>query len=285
MIFWLIVSVIFGLLFGSFWSVILSRWAKSENINQSLSIIFWRSECPNCKTTLQAWDLIPLISFLIQGWRCRYCKRKISWFYPILELGSAIVFWLAWRYCQSQWIWITLFWMATGRVLWLMVVYSVLWYEIHIPLLLIWFSILLIWMQKWLYSRECLWWWVALLCVFLILYFMARQLVKIRYHIKEDGMWIWDILTSPYLWTLLFIWIWNEIWVLDKVLAVLYFLIFSGVIWIIRYFFQSTQNKKRARRFLNTVIANQSLPLLPSTVAAVIVIILLKDILFWTVVF
>ncbi|MBR6906953.1 prepilin peptidase [bacterium] len=32
-----------------------------------MSIIFGRSECPNCKTTLQARDLIPLISFLIQG--------------------------------------------------------------------------------------------------------------------------------------------------------------------------------------------------------------------------
>jgi prepilin signal peptidase PulO-like enzyme (type II secretory pathway) len=285
MFFWLIVSIVFGLLFGSFWSVILSRWAKSENINQSLSIIFWRSECPNCKTTLQARDLIPLISFLIQWWRCRYCKRKISWFYPVLELGSALIFWFAWRYCQSQWIWVTIFWMATGWVLWLMVVYSVLWYEIHIPLLLIWFSILLIGMWKWLFSRECLRWWVVLFCVFLMLYCMARQLVKIRYHIKEDGMWIWDILTSPYLWTLLFIWLWNDFWVLDKTLAILYFLIFSGIIWIIRYFLQSAQNKKRARRFLNTKIANQSLPMLPSTVLAVIVIVLFKDVLFWTFIF
>jgi prepilin signal peptidase PulO-like enzyme (type II secretory pathway) len=72
--------------------VILTRWATSESLKQASSIISLRSQCPYCKTTLQARDLVPLLSFIFQGGKCRYCKKKISWFYPILELGSALIF-------------------------------------------------------------------------------------------------------------------------------------------------------------------------------------------------
>ena len=44
---------------------------------------------------------------------------------------------------------------------------------------------------------------------------------------------------------------------------------------------QSMQHNKRARRFLNAKIANQSLPLLPSMVIAVIIILIYQDTLFW----
>ena len=281
MVFGLIVSIFFGLIFGSFWSVILTRWATSESLKQASSIISWRSQCPYCKTTLQARDLIPLLSFIFQGGKCRYCKKKISWFYPILELGSALIFWFVWRYFQDKAISLMLFWMATGWTLWLIVVYSVLWYEIHIPLLLFWSAILIIAMCFWLFSFSSLWWGVILFWIFLILYFLARQLVRLRYHIDEDGMGFWDILTSPYLWTLLFAGLSSWVWGLDKTLAILYFLIFSGIIGLIWYMIQSMQHNKRARRFLNAKIANQSLPLLPSMVIAVIIILIYQDTLFW----
>lgn len=285
MVLWLFISILFGLLFGSFWSVILSRRAKSQSLEQSLSIIFWRSECPNCKTTLQAIDLIPVFSFLFQGWRCRYCKKKISWFYPILELWTAIIFWFTWRYLNEQWTAITLFWMTTWWILRLMVVHSVLWYEIHMPLLFVWWAALIIAIRNWLFQRDVLWWWAALLLVFLVLYFMAKGVVRIRYHVKEDWLWIWDILMSPYLWSLLFAWLWAWFWTLDRILAILYFLIFSGIVWIIRYYLQTKQQTKRAYRFLNAKIANQSLPLLPSMVISMFIIILFKETLFSLMVF
>lgn len=281
MTFWLIVSMIFGLLFWSFWSVILSRWSKSKSVEQSLSILFWRSECPNCKTVLQPRDLIPLISFLIQGWKCRYCKKKISWFYPILEFWSAVIFWFVRRYFYAQWVAILLFRMFTWWALWLMIVYSVMWYEIHFPLLFFCRALLVFAMIKWLFPWNILRWWVALFFTFIVLYFMARQVVKYRYHVNEDWLWIWDILVSPYLWTLLFAWLWGWFWVLDQILAILYFLIISWFIGILRYFLQTKQQTRRAYRFLNARIAKQSLPLLPSMVMAVIIVLLFKETLFW----
>ena len=282
---WLLISIFFGLIFWSFWSVILSRRAKSQSMEETLSIIFWRSECPNCKTTLQPWDLVPLFSFIFQKWRCRYCKKKISRFYPILELWSAIIFWTVWFFLNGLWTAVVLYWMITWRILWLMVVHSVMWYEIHIPLLICGFIALLLAIRNGLFPWSVLWWWVILFCIFLVFYFMAKWIVKIRYHMNEDWLWIWDILMSPYLWSLLFAWLWTWLWTLDQILAILYFLIFSWIIWIIWYFLQTKQQTRRARRFLNEKLANQSLPLLPSMVLAVFIIIVFKDTLFWMLVF
>ncbi|MDO4714562.1 MAG: prepilin peptidase [bacterium] len=73
-------------MFGSFGSVILSRWGESTTLQQASSILRGRSACPHCKHRLSAWDLVPLLSFLLQGGKCRYCHKPIARLYPILEL-------------------------------------------------------------------------------------------------------------------------------------------------------------------------------------------------------
>ncbi len=136
MIFGLMIAIFLGLIFGSFGSVILSRRGESDTLKQASSILWGRSACPHCKTTLQARDLVPLLSFVFQKGKCRYCKKKISWLYPILELGSALIFAGIWRYTADQGLGVVLFWTMSVWMLWLMIVYDVLWYEIHLPLLL-----------------------------------------------------------------------------------------------------------------------------------------------------
>lgn len=54
-----------------------------------------RSFCPNCKNTLTWWQLIPLLSFLGLRGRCFYCRKPISWQYPIVELLTGLTFLLA----------------------------------------------------------------------------------------------------------------------------------------------------------------------------------------------
>lgn len=285
MVLGLVFSIIIGLIFWSFWSVILSRWAESEDLKQASSIISWRSECPYCKTVLQAQDLIPLVSFFLQKWRCRYCKRKISRFYPILELGSAIICWVVWRFFSKQGIGITVFWMSTCRILWLMIVYDVIRYELHIPLLILATIILLLAIERGLFQWSALRWGVIFLMLFVLLYYFWKQLVKIRYHVDEEWLGMWDVFIAPYLWTLLFAALTSIDGNIDKTLAVLYFLIFTGVIWIVRFWFQSKKSKKRASRLLNQKVVNNSLPLLPSMIIAVLIIIIFQNSLFWTISF
>jgi len=81
----LLSSFVFGLVFGSFLNVVIYRLKNGRNI------IFGRSFCPECETTLKWRDLVPLLSFIYLRSRCRYCRKKISWQYPIVEILSGFI--------------------------------------------------------------------------------------------------------------------------------------------------------------------------------------------------
>jgi leader peptidase (prepilin peptidase) / N-methyltransferase len=78
--------IFLGLILGSFFNVVGLRVPKGE------SIVKPRSHCPSCKRTLTAWELIPVVSYVVQGGKCRGCSCKISLVYPLIELATAILF-------------------------------------------------------------------------------------------------------------------------------------------------------------------------------------------------
>lgn len=88
----LILVFILGLVIGSFLNCVLYR------SNQKESFLKGRSYCPNCQHTLEWYDLIPLLSFLFLGGRCRYCHKKISWQYPVVEAITGLVFVFIYNY-------------------------------------------------------------------------------------------------------------------------------------------------------------------------------------------
>jgi leader peptidase (prepilin peptidase) / N-methyltransferase len=85
-----IISIIFGALIGSFLNVCILRLPKEE------SIVWPGSHCPQCKTPIQFYDNIPLVSYILLKGRCRHCHRAISFQYPLIEgitaLTSLILF-------------------------------------------------------------------------------------------------------------------------------------------------------------------------------------------------
>lgn len=86
MLYFLFIIFILGLGIGSFLNVILFRMTTEKK--------FWngRSECMHCGHTLAWYELIPVLSFLIQSGKCRQCKQNLSLQYPFLELITAILF-------------------------------------------------------------------------------------------------------------------------------------------------------------------------------------------------
>ncbi len=77
---------------------------KSNNLKSSdLSIIKGRSMCPGCKHELSAKDLVPVFSWLTLGGRCRYCKKPISWQYPLVELFTAFLFVFSFFFWPLEW--------------------------------------------------------------------------------------------------------------------------------------------------------------------------------------
>lgn len=81
-----IVFFIFGTIFGSFFHVVGTRLPNGE------SIVYPPSHCTNCNHVLKPLELIPVFSFLLQGGKCKNCKQKLSWFYPIYEIVTGILF-------------------------------------------------------------------------------------------------------------------------------------------------------------------------------------------------
>lgn len=93
-----LIFLLLGLIVGSFLNVVILR----HNTGRTLS---GRSGCLSCGRKLKWYELLPVLSFIIQKGRCRGCQAKISWQYPIVELSTAILFALI--YCLIGWqIWL-----------------------------------------------------------------------------------------------------------------------------------------------------------------------------------
>ena len=79
-------SLLYGLFFGSFANVFFHRWPSGQ------SLLRPGSSCPSCGKALLWRDNVPLISFLLLRGKCRFCRRPISWRYPLVELICGILF-------------------------------------------------------------------------------------------------------------------------------------------------------------------------------------------------
>lgn len=77
---------IFGLVFGSFYNVVVYR------LPRKLSLVRPGSRCPHCSHELTPNELIPVVSFVVQRARCKKCGKRIAWRYPLVELLTGFGF-------------------------------------------------------------------------------------------------------------------------------------------------------------------------------------------------
>lgn len=77
---------IIGTLLGSFFSLAIYRIPLKQDITHK------RSYCPKCNHRLGFWDMIPILSYIFLGGKCRYCKDKIRPRYICLEIFSGVLF-------------------------------------------------------------------------------------------------------------------------------------------------------------------------------------------------
>jgi leader peptidase (prepilin peptidase) / N-methyltransferase len=103
---------------GSFLGVIIRRLPDDR------PIAWGRSRCEHCGTVLAARDLVPVISWLAAGGRCRYCRQHLGWFYPGIEIAAVLVALLAitadggektWLDCVFGWWLLALGWIDLRR--------------------------------------------------------------------------------------------------------------------------------------------------------------------------
>ena len=77
---------IFGLVVGSFLNCVIYRLEVGK------SFLKGRSFCPDCKHDLSWLDLIPVFSYIFLSGKCRYCDKKISIQYPLVEISTGLMF-------------------------------------------------------------------------------------------------------------------------------------------------------------------------------------------------
>ena len=82
---------LFGSVIFSFAGVCIDRIPKGEDI------VHGRSHCDSCGTDIQAYDLIPVVSFILLRGRCRNCGAKIPVYCLILEILGGILAILCYR--------------------------------------------------------------------------------------------------------------------------------------------------------------------------------------------
>jgi prepilin signal peptidase PulO-like enzyme (type II secretory pathway) len=78
--------LVLGLAVGSFLGVVVDRLFRGKTIFKG------RSKCDYCGRNLEWYDLIPLLSFLFLRRKCRYCKKRLSIYYPVIEITTGVVF-------------------------------------------------------------------------------------------------------------------------------------------------------------------------------------------------
>ena len=76
---------VLGAIIGSFLATILVRWPRGE------SALAGRSRCDGCGRALRAWELVPILSSLIQRGRCRRCGARIDRRHVAIELAGALI--------------------------------------------------------------------------------------------------------------------------------------------------------------------------------------------------
>ncbi|MBN2504422.1 MAG: prepilin peptidase [Bacilli bacterium] len=85
-----------GSLITSFLHLVALRLPIGESINGL-------SKCDACKHKLKLYEVLPLIGFVINRGRCRYCSAKIDWIYPVLEVIGGLLYMAAYLYWGFSW--------------------------------------------------------------------------------------------------------------------------------------------------------------------------------------
>ena len=84
-----------GSILASFLGLVIDRFPEQ-------SIIQPASHCDSCQARLRPLDLIPILSQVLNRFRCRYCKTPYPVWYALFELGLGLLF-LSW-----SWGWFSL---------------------------------------------------------------------------------------------------------------------------------------------------------------------------------
>ena len=107
---------ILGTIIGSFLNVVILRYGTGKTVGG-------RSGCMTCGYRLRGIDMIPVLSWLFLRGKCRTCHYKISKQYPLVELGTGILFALLFSYSMGYTVITSI---AAAVFVWNAIIFSIL---------------------------------------------------------------------------------------------------------------------------------------------------------------
>lgn len=177
------IIIIFGLIVGSFLNSLIWRLQAGESFGG-------RSFCPHCREKIHWYDNVPVLSFLLLSGRCRYCKKKISWQYPLVEISTALLFVLAYLQVQNNlfdinYLLLARNWLAIAIMI-IVFVYDFRWQLVSLVIvipaivLFIAFNLFL----------SFIWWQILLAGLALSFFFFAQYIITKKKGIGEGDIWL-----------------------------------------------------------------------------------------------
>ncbi len=113
----LVMTIIFSLLIGSFLNVVIHRlprmmereWKhdccelleinQQVDVSKPYNLVTPNSHCPHCDAPVKPWQNIPIISYLFLRGKCANCSGPISIRYPLVELATGgLSGYIAWQW-------------------------------------------------------------------------------------------------------------------------------------------------------------------------------------------
>ncbi len=107
-----IASFVMGAIVGSFLNVCVYRMPLDLSVNEPR-----RSFCPNCKAQIAWYQNIPILSWLALRGRCANCRQPIAARYPLVELLTAMLFFLVWERFKAEWILVVPYWIFVSLMI------------------------------------------------------------------------------------------------------------------------------------------------------------------------
>ncbi len=186
-------AFLIGICFGSFGSVLLTRLdiLSKKNIQ---GVLVGRSHCPWCKHTLTRYNLLPLLSFLIQKWKCSHCTLTIPAFYPLLELLTGCLACLTIFFVTTYWF------VPSSYDISPIEIFLTQWFRLFFGIQRL-FWLLLVWDCKTQFLHEFIWW--VLMIVVITSHAVLKQ---------------WDLINALK-WIVIFVWVFTSLYVFARAYA------------------------------------------------------------------
>lgn len=187
---------IFGMIFGSFGSVLLRRLQDGVSREAIKGILYGRSMCPWCDKTLTPAQLVPLFGRLRQRGKCFRCGKDISLMYPVLELVSGLVFVMRWILVHGDWWLVNVISLVIWWLLGLLLVRDMYTYELHMPVfgMLVVFSLFQLFLVN---MFAAIWYAMLFVLVFAGIYLFGKLYSKIRFGVIQETFGLGDVMLSP----------------------------------------------------------------------------------------